>query len=176
VLLSHQTVVEPTLARSEFNGHPRRQSFSAIEPSVALLPPELAIILNNAGVTEDREARATAGLQAALDTAGLLHQAGVPILAGTDQVVPGFSIGRELELLVRAGLSPVEAIRSATSVPGKVFGVASSGVVRVGGRADLIVIDGNPIANISDIRRVSLTIAAGRAYDPADLRRAASFR
>lgn len=176
LLLEHHTVVEPTLARGEFNGHPRRQPFAAFDPAAALLPPELAVILNNAGVSAEREARAAASLQVALDTARVLHDAGVPLLAGSDQVVPGFSIHRELELLVRAGLTPLEALRTATSVPGKVFGVPDTGVVRAGDRADLVVLDANPLEDISNIRRVRFTVLGGRLYDPAALRHAVDMR
>ena len=57
-----------------------RLRFSDFEPAVGSLPPELAIILNNAGVSADREVRAANGFQAALDTTKILHDAGVPIL------------------------------------------------------------------------------------------------
>jgi imidazolonepropionase-like amidohydrolase len=171
LLLEHHTVIEPTLARSEFNGHPRRVPFSAFEPTVAVLPPELSIILNNAGVTEDREASATVGFQAALDATKILYDAGVPIFAGSDQVVPGFSLLRELELLVRAGLSPLDALRAATTTPARALGVPDAGTVRDGSRADVVVLDGNPLENISNIRRVFLTVRGGVAYDPHELRR-----
>ena len=176
LLLEHHTVVEPTLARGEFNGHPRRAPFSQLEPSVAFLPPELAVILNNAGVDEDREVPTAAGLQAALDTTKILHDAGVPILAGSDQVVPGFSLHRELELLVRAGLSPLEAIRAATTVPAKIFGIADTGEIASGQRADLVILDANPLDDIRNIRRVHLTVTAGKAYDPNLLRQMVDIR
>jgi imidazolonepropionase-like amidohydrolase len=176
LLLEHHTVIEPTLARSEFNGHPRRLPFADLEPSVRSLPPELAVILNNAGVPEDREARAAAGLQAALDATIILHDAGVPILAGSDQVVPAFSVHRELELLVRAGFTPLEALRSATSVPASVFGAADIGSVEPGRRADLVVLDRNPLEDITNVRRVHLTISAGRVYEPNALRSAVDIQ
>jgi imidazolonepropionase-like amidohydrolase len=171
LFLDHHTVIEPTLARAEFGGHPRRQPFSELEPSVAWLPPELAIILNNSGVPENREARSAASLQAALDTTKILHDAGVPILAGSDQVVPGFSVHRELELLVRAGFTPMDAIRSATTVPAKIFGISDVGAVAPGKRADLVILDANPLADIKNIRRVHLVIAEGKVFAPNALRK-----
>src|SRR5437868_1230869 len=169
LLLDHHTIVEPTLARSEFNLHPQRWLFSRMEPSVARLPPELAIILNNSGISQDREERAAIALQTALDTTKILHDAGIPILAGSDQVVPGSSLHRELELLVRAGLTPIEAIRAATTTPNEVLGVADSGVIATGQRADLVVLDANPLDDISNIRRVRWTVIGGRLFDPSAL-------
>jgi imidazolonepropionase-like amidohydrolase len=171
LFLDHHTVIEPTLARAEFGGHPRRLPFSELEPSVAWLPPELAIILNNAGVPENREARSAASLQVALDTTKILHDAGVPILAGSDQVVPGFSVHRELELLVRAGFTPLEAIRSATTVPATIFGISDLGAVEAGKRANLVILDANPLDDIKNIRRVHLVVAEGKVFQPDVLRK-----
>src|SRR5438477_3843821 len=162
----HHTIIEPTLARSECNLHPQRRSFSEIEPSVARLPPELAIILNNSGISQDREERAAIALQTALDTTKILHDAGIPLLAGSAQVVPGSSLHRELELRVRAGLTPIEAMRAATKNPKEVLGVADSGVIAVGQRADLVVLDANPLDDIRNIRRVRWTAIGGRLFDP----------
>ena len=171
LFLDHHTVIEPTLARVEFGGHPRRQPFSEFEPSVAWLPPELAIILNNAGVPENREARSAASVQSALDTTKILHDAGVPILAGSDQVVPGFSVHRELELLVRAGFTPLDAIRSATTVPAKIFGISDLGAIEAGKRANLVILDASPLDDIRNIRLVHLVVAEGRVFQPVALRK-----
>jgi imidazolonepropionase-like amidohydrolase len=176
LFLDRHIAVEPTLARSEYNGHPRRRPFSDLEPSVAFLPPSLAIILNQAGVAEDREQRTAASLQTALDTTRILHDVGVPLLAGSDQVVPGFSLHRELELLVRAGLTPLEAIRTATTVPAKIFGITDVGTIEAGKRADMVILEANPLDDISNIRRVYLTITAGTAYPANSLRHVAGYR
>jgi imidazolonepropionase-like amidohydrolase len=168
-LLERHTVVEPTLARSEFNSHPRRVPFKEIEPTVAWLPPELAVILNQAGVPSDRETQAASSFQAALETTRLLHQAGVPLLVGSDLVVPGASVHRELELLVRAGLTPIEALRAATTVPARVLNVTDVGAVYVGQRADMVILDGDPLTDISNVRRVHWTVSRGRVYEPAPL-------
>lgn len=88
-----------------------------------------------------------------------LHDAGVEILAGTDVSVPlpflgglahGASVHHELQLLVRAGLSPVEALRAATSVPARRFGLVDRGRIAAGQRADLLLVEGDPTASISD--------------------------
>ena len=169
LFLERQTIIEPTLARSEFNLHPERQPFSELEPSVIRLPPELAVILNNSGIERAREERAAVAFRTALETTKILYEAGVPILAGSDQVVPGASLLRELELLVRAGLKPIDAIRSATTVPAKVLNISDSGKIEVGKRADLVILDANPLIDIANIRRVRLTVLGGKVFDPKRL-------
>ena len=78
-----------------------------------------------------------------------MHRAGVPIAAGTDTPIsfaaPGYSLHSELEMLVQAGLSPLEALRSATVRPAEFFGLASEmGTVEEGRLADLVLLSRNP--------------------------------
>jgi imidazolonepropionase-like amidohydrolase len=88
-----------------------------------------------------------------------LHKAGVDILAGSDVSEPlpilgglahGASLHQELQLLVAAGLLPIEALRAATSVPSRRFGLNDRGRIKTGARADLLLINGDPTTNISD--------------------------
>ncbi len=88
-----------------------------------------------------------------------LHRAGVDILAGSDVSEPipmlgglahGASLHHELQLLVAAGLKPVEALRAATSVPARRFGLTDRGRIVAGARADLLLVDGDPTINIGD--------------------------
>ena len=99
-----------------------------------------------------------------------LHRAGVPILAGTDaNAGPGIpfaprhgeSLHEELELLVDAGLSAVEALRAATVLPAQHFGLHDRGVIEPGRRADLVLIDGDPIADIRATRLIRRVWCAG---------------
>ncbi|HEY7213776.1 MAG TPA: amidohydrolase family protein [Thermoanaerobaculia bacterium] len=99
--------------------------------------------------------------QNALDAVRQLKKAGVPILAGTDAPNPGTAHGasmhRELELLVKAGLTPAQALAAATSVPARVFGLKDRGRIAPGLRADLVLVKGNPTSDIMasrDILRV----------------------
>jgi imidazolonepropionase-like amidohydrolase len=92
-----------------------------------------------------------------LETVKVLHDAGVDILAGADSstpdvggMVPGASLHHELQLLVRAGLTPIEALRAATSVPARRFGLIDRGRIVGGARADLLLVNGDPTTNISD--------------------------
>jgi imidazolonepropionase-like amidohydrolase len=106
-----------------------------------------------------------------------LHKAGVPIVAGTDQAVPGHSLHRELELYVKAGMTPIEAIRSATIVPAQAMKLdREAGTIEAGKRADLILVAGRPDREISDIRKVKSVIAVGRAYGTAELWKSVDFR
>ena len=95
-----------------------------------------------------------------------LKAAGVPILAGTD--VPnvgshGAAMHHELELLVRAGLTPVEALRAATSTPAAAFHLDDRGVIRAGARADLLLVKGDPTATIAVTRDIAGVWKAGNA-------------
>jgi imidazolonepropionase-like amidohydrolase/ABC-type multidrug transport system permease subunit len=88
----------------------------------------------------------------------LLKAAGVPILAGTDAPNPGTahgaSIHRELELLVGAGLTPAEALAAATSVPARAFKLEDRGRIQAGLRADLVLVDGDPTADVTATRAI----------------------
>ena len=97
-------------------------------------------------------------LGVALAATKLLHEAKVPILAGTDAPNPGTSHGsslhREVELLVRAGLSPEAALAAATSVPARVFSLKDRGRVAPGLRADLVLVTGDPMRDITATRDI----------------------
>jgi imidazolonepropionase-like amidohydrolase len=108
--------------------------------------------------------------EAARGSVAELHRAGVPILAGTDaNAGPGIpfsprhgeSLHEELELLIDAGLSSVEALRAATVLPAKYFGLHDRGVIEPGRRADLVLIDGDPIADIRATRLIQRVWCAG---------------
>lgn len=106
----------------------------------------------------------------------LAHAAGVPFLAGTDMgsvagLYPGASLHEELELLVRdVGLTPLEALRSATIEPSAYLGLEQSrGVIAPGAVADLVLLDANPLTDIANTRRIEAVVANGRVYQRADL-------
>jgi imidazolonepropionase-like amidohydrolase len=108
--------------------------------------------------------------ESARDSVAELRRAGVPILAGTDaNAGPGIpfsprhgeSLHDELELLVEAGLSNVEALRAATVLPAQHFGLHDRGVIEPGRRADLVLIDGDPIADIRATRQIRRVWCAG---------------
>lgn len=94
----------------------------------------------------------------ALASVKQLHEAGVPVLAGTDAPNPGtahgVSIHRELALLVQAGLTPEQALVAATSLPTKTFGLNDRGRIAPGLRADLLLVKGDPTKTITDTRAI----------------------
>ncbi|HEX6975976.1 MAG TPA: amidohydrolase family protein, partial [Vicinamibacterales bacterium] len=97
------------------------------------------------------------------------------LIAGTDPtggggVIPGYSNQRQLELLVEAGFTPVEAISIGTLNGAKYLGRdARVGSIAAGKQADLVVIDGDPSKNISDVRKVDTVFKQGVGFDPAKL-------
>jgi imidazolonepropionase-like amidohydrolase len=106
----------------------------------------------------------------ARSTVGDWHRAGVTILAGTDaNQAPsapasppyGSSLHHELRLLVDAGLTPVEALRSATVLAAQYWGLADRGVIAPGKRADLVLVSGNPLADISAVSKITAVWCAG---------------
>ena len=112
-------------------------------------------------------------LEHALDAVRLLHEAGVPICAGTDAMNPGtahgVSIHRELELLVDAGLSPMDALRAATSVPARCFGLDDRGRVAAGLRADLVLVRGDPTSDILATRDIARVWKSGVPFERSAL-------
>jgi hypothetical protein len=100
----------------------------------------------------------------------ILRRVGVPILAGTGAgeygLVAGFSLHDELAQLVATGLTPLEALRAATVNPARFMRASDSlGTVEAGKLADLVLLDGDPLASIRNTRRIRAVIANGRLYD-----------
>lgn len=115
---------------------------------------------------------ATAGFATLKKLVRMLHAAGVPVLPGTDEIA-GFTLHRELELYSEAGIPAAEVLYLATLGAARVMRMdATLGSIAVGKRADMILVDGDPLSRMSDIGRVVLTMKGGAVYDPALLYRA----
>jgi imidazolonepropionase-like amidohydrolase len=103
------------------------------------------------------------------DNVRRLAEAGVALSAGTDAPNPGTVFGaslhRELELLVRCGIRPAQALAAATTEPARVFGLADRGRIAAGQRADLVLVSGNPLTDITETRAIERIWRAGRACD-----------
>lgn len=106
-----------------------------------------------------------------------MYDAKIPFLAGTDapqgyDLVPGASLHRELQLFVRAGLTPLQALQTATLNPAMFFGkTADWGTVAAGKTADLVVLTRNPLVDIANTRAIAAVVADGRYYSPRELDR-----
>jgi imidazolonepropionase-like amidohydrolase len=114
-----------------------------------------------------------------IDATRKLYHAGVPMLAGTDGpgipgMIPGLSLLRELEILQSIGMTSYEALETATSNPGRfiatyVPGATPFGAIAVGTRADLLIVSGNPLANLDALRNLTAVVRLGRVYSAAQL-------
>jgi hypothetical protein len=126
------------------------------------------------GPEELREA-AHVGFTKRLEFISMCNEAGVRLLAGTDTfgpgaLLPGASLLNELELLCRAGLSPLEALKAATATAAEALGCERDlGVLAPGRLADVVVLDANPLENISNARSVRLVVQGGQVLTPANV-------
>jgi imidazolonepropionase-like amidohydrolase len=105
---------------------------------------------------------------------GRMHKAGVPIVAGTDGA--GIELVHELEIYVDAGMTPAEALATATIVPAKLVGQdQNTGSIKAGKVADLVLVEGDPSKRISDLRQTRVVMLGGKLLDADALRTAAGF-
>lgn len=107
-----------------------------------------------------------------LELVGAMQRAGVGILAGTDMgnpyVFPGFSLHDELELMVEAGLTPMQALQTATLNPARYLGKEEQlGTIGVGKLADLVLLDANPLVDIRNTKQINAVVVAGKLLDRA---------
>jgi Amidohydrolase family len=170
----HHTVLDPTIALSEsfLNTRPLNQ----LEPGIDHLPAQLREALDSPPATGDKAVVANAWWQAMMATLRALHAAGIPMVAGTDQAIPGYSLHREMELYVEAGFTPLEALQGATIVASRALGVEKeSGTIEAGKRGDVLLLNADPLTDIRNTRTVWRTVAAGAVYDPAPLWQSVGF-
>lgn len=173
----HGTVIDPTDAVLELLLRPMNVPIETFEPGLQKVPPELIVQINKKGESADQAEGLRMVLDVLLKITGALHKAGVPIVVGTDVGVPGHTLHRELELYVKAGLTPLEALQAATIVPARVMKrEAEVGTIEVGKRADILVLDANPLDNISNTRKLRFVVAQGRLFDCARLWQSVDFK
>ena len=173
-LQSHYTVIDPTVSLYQMFLHTK--PLEQVEPGIAHLPPQLREALDSPPATGDKAAVADARWQAMVASVRLLHAAGIPIVAGTDQGIPGYSLHRELEVYVEAGFTPLEALQAATILAARAVGdEKESGSLQVGKRGDVLLLNADPLANIHSTRAVWRTVSQGAVYDPATLWQSVGF-
>ncbi len=170
-LAKRGTVVDPTLSWSELTGRDVKTPIDRLDPSMERLPRPL--LENYRSVLNERPAP----LVAALESVKAMHDAGVKVVVGTDGALPGLSVLKEIELLVRAGLTPQQAIDAATRVPAAAMGMlADTGTIEVGKHADLVVLEADPLIDITNIRAIRGVAIGGRLYARDALAALAGFR
>ncbi|MEO5687520.1 MAG: amidohydrolase family protein [Burkholderiaceae bacterium] len=173
-----QIVVDPTLVVVESLFVPENGDLSpAYAPFVGTLPPTVERGFRQGGFKPEApttRADFRASFRKLEDLVGRMHQAGVPIVAGTDG--SGLELVRELELYVDAGFTPAEALAAATSVPAHLVGAdRHTGRIAVGMDADLALVQGDPSHTIGDLRHVRTVMMDGRLMDADQLRTAAGI-
>lgn len=173
-LKAHHTILDPTVALYETFLHTK--PLNELEPGIDHVPAQLREALDSPVPTGAQAALASARWDALIATLRTLHAAGIPIVAGTDQAIPGYSLHREMEIYVQAGFTPLEALQAATIQAARAVGVEKeSGSLEVGKRGDVLLLNADPMADIHNTRAVWRTVAAGAVYSPAPLWQSAGF-
>jgi imidazolonepropionase-like amidohydrolase len=133
--------------------------------------------LNASGAVATKEATSATPRADTLGAMRVMQQVGLPILAGTDAgapvimaMPPGFALHAELEMYTAEGLTPLNALQSATLNPAKMFHATDSlGTVAAGKLANLVLLDANPLTDITNTRKIRAVVANGRYFDRAAL-------
>lgn len=172
-LARNGTWVAPTLSVNLNALDPSR----ADDPRLRYFEPETRAAWRGDGrrpAPSDRPPLAALEDTGALDIVKRLADAHVRLLAGTDltnfYTMPGFDLHQELALLVEAGLTPLQALQAATLEPARFLGLEKElGTVAVGRRADLVLLDADPLLEIRNTTRIAAVVRDGRPYDRAAL-------
>ena len=178
LLKDKKIVVDPTAAIFEqmFTNEPGKLG-AGYETIHTMFPTELKRELYRGGLPtmKGREADYKQSYATMLKMLELLYKNGIMFVPGTD-AVDGFTLQRELELYAKAGVPNAEVLRKATIISAEVAGKDSElGSIDVGKKANMILVDGDPVKNISDIRKVEITIKNGNLYDTKALYKSYGF-
>ncbi|MGJ7901114.1 amidohydrolase family protein [Lysobacter sp. 1R34A] len=170
------TVLDPTMGIAEdlFAGDPQSKIPPGLKTVAPRLPPQARRNLSwgSLKVPKGEEHAYAQSFPTMLRVLKALHDAGVTILPGTDALA-GYMLHAELILYARAGIANAEVLRLATLTPAQVLGVDKDrGVIAPGKLADLVLIDGDPIRDMNDIRKVDAVFKGGKRYDPAQIEKA----
>jgi imidazolonepropionase-like amidohydrolase len=172
----HHTVLDPTLALYELLARPFNRPIESFEPGFTHVARELRTPLSGFGSPVDAAPFRQRRFERELMLVGELHRAGIPVVAGTDQSVPGFSLHREIELYVKAGFTPLAALQSATIVPARAMKKeGDSGSLEVGKRGDIVILDANPLDDIANTRKIFRVVTNGRVFEPGPLWESVGF-
>ena len=166
------TVIDPTLATFAFLKHKDGDINTPFAPIAEHMPPDVRRGFH-VGSMKIADAATLARYEKSyakmVEFVGILYRAGVPIVAGTDEMA-GFTLQAELELLVQAGLTPAQAIQVATRDGARYTRTSHErGAIVPGKLADLVLVDGDPTKNIGDIRKVAAVITRGYLVYPHEI-------
>lgn len=171
-LVQHKTVIDPTLTTFDFIRQRDGDMSKAYAAVADHMPPDVTRGFYQGSMKIDDDAAAARyekSYQKMIEFTGRMYKAGIPLVAGTDALA-GFTLQRELELYVQAGLTPSQALQVATYNGAKFSRVLDDrGVVMQGKRADLVLVDGDPTKDITDIRKVALVVKGDKAYYPSEI-------
>lgn len=175
LLKQRNTVIDPTLATFDFIRQRDGEVSAPYASVVSHMPPDVqrGFRQGSMKIPDDATAaRYRASYDKMIEFVGRLHRAGIPIVAGTDAIA-GFTLHSELELYVRAGMTPAQALQVATR-NGAIYTRTSDdrGSIRAGKLADLVLVEGDPTVNIADLRKVALVVTQGSLFVPAQLHQA----
>jgi len=172
LLRLHHTVIDPTLdAFEDLIVGRQGQITPGLEWAAQRVPVQPARSFLTGGLPEEEGKAELHGrsFERVLQMVKALHEAKVTTMVGTDSIA-GLMFDHELELFVRAGVSPADALRDATIVAARAMKQdAKSGTIAAGKAADLFVVDGDPIASIADVRRVTFTVRGGVVFPSKEL-------
>ncbi len=175
LLKEHKIVLDPTLSIFEgmFDDRPGKMA-QGFAPVADNMPAQVrrGFLYGGLQVPPGQDQRYQDSFQRMLDMAKAFYDSGVPIVAGTDSLA-GFTLHRELELYVKAGIPAPKVLQLATLGAARVVKRDSElGSIAPGKLADVILIDGDPATHISDIRRVKTVVKDGIVFQVADMDRA----
>jgi hypothetical protein len=171
LLRQRGTVVDPTAATFEDMYQRQGEPHPAYASVIGHLPGAVQrnLHMTSFDVTDANVARYKASYEKMIEMIGRMHRAGATLVAGTDTTA-GLGLHRELELYAKAGIPPAEVLRIATWNGAKVTRTLDRlGSVTPGKLADLILVDGDPTADISDIRKIALVMKEGVIYRPSEV-------
>jgi imidazolonepropionase-like amidohydrolase len=172
LLQDHRTTLDPTLSVFEDMFLTRAGEIPrGFQPIAKRLPAQVRRGLLSSGLTPPAgmDQRYRDSFTKMVQLVGVMYRAGIPVEAGTDSMV-GFALHRELELHVQAGIPPAKVLQDATLGAAHIMSMDKDlGSITPGKLADLTLVDGDPVANISDIRKTALVVKDGVVYRPAEL-------
>lgn len=179
LLLAHHTVIDPTLGAFEdlFAGEPGLIT-PGIEDLVARLPPQEAreYLLGGLPLPGNRHEQFLRSWKRIFEMVKALYDAKVTLVVGTDTIA-GLGLHHEMKLLARCGIPNAAILKMATVDSARAMKMDKTfGAIAAGKRADVVVIDGDPVANLADLRKVVWTVRGGVVYDPKVLFAAVSVK